>query len=260
MILVNQIQRFFDLHWSMEIDINQNPTTNMALDEAAAKHCLQNPTQAFLRLYSWSPWAVSLGAHQNINHIDTNRCQDLGFSVVRRPTGGRAVLHAHELTYSVAVMTNTVMMSHHDVYHIVHHCLLEALHHCGFTNLGFEKSQPKFSELYAREVSSALCFSSSARYEVMWAGKKIIGSAQKLYRHNDQTVVLQHGSILLGPGHEQLADLLVVPSVEQQKHIKQQLMERSITLEQLSQKKVEFIPIAQSILNVFLEKQHQAGT
>lgn len=250
-----QIRSFGRLHWNCGVDEHQNPEMNMRLDEGAAKECMKNPEQAFLRLYSWSPWAVSLGAHQRMDNIDINRCAELGYTIVRRPTGGRAIFHANELTYSIAVALNSPTFTHHDVYRLMHRYLLVSLQHCGFSHLDFEKAQPKFSDLYAKELSSALCFSSSARYEVLWSGKKVIGSAQKLYQQGDKTVVLQHGSVLLGPGHEFLAELLAGITSEQREGIKRRLMERSITLEQICGQKVEFLQIAESIIQVFSEQQ-----
>lgn len=249
------IQPFWGLHWNCVVDEYQNPEMNMRLDEEAAKECLKNPERAFLRLYSWSPWAVSLGTHQKMDNIDIKRCAELGYTIVRRPTGGRAIFHANELTYSIAIALNSPTFTHHDVYRLMHGYLLLSLQRFGISHLDFEKAQPKFSDLYAKELSSALCFSSSARYEVLWSGKKVIGSAQKLYQQDDKTVVLQHGSVLLGPGHEFLAELLAGITSEQCKKIKRHLMERSITLEQIYGQKVEFLRIAENIIQVFSEQQ-----
>ncbi|RME01602.1 MAG: hypothetical protein D6814_01155, partial [Calditrichaeota bacterium] len=85
--------------WRLILDGPADAFTNMATDVALVE-CVSRPV---LRLYAWHPWAISLGFHQSLKAIDRQRCRQEGIDVVRRPTGGRAVLHAEEITYSVVV-------------------------------------------------------------------------------------------------------------------------------------------------------------
>lgn len=76
---------------------------NMEFDEYLAGRLLEGKGSPTLRVFGWSPYAVSLGYHQSEDEIDLQRCAEEGIDVVRRPTGGRAILHAHEVTYSVVM-------------------------------------------------------------------------------------------------------------------------------------------------------------
>ena len=179
-----------------------------------------------LRLYRWRPWAISLGRHQSPSSIDTACCRRDGIDVVRRPTGGRAILHAEEMTYSI------VMPAHdsgiHQVYREISEALVAGLRLFG-VDASLQRSQPDFVELY-RDPSSIPCFSSTARYEVEWNGRKLVGSAQRRYTSESAAVVLQHGSILCGPAHRRLADYLTLPDDQVQKNVRAALHERTADL------------------------------
>ncbi len=173
---------------------------NMQRDLDLAQHATDTGT-AVLRLYSWQPFAVSLGHSQNIDSIDVKACEERGFDVVRRPTGGRAVLHADEITYCLACVLPPDV-SQHDVYREVHVDLLRAMKTLGATNASFAKQQTDFREHY-KKVESSACFSASARWELEWQGKKLVGSAQRMFGRT----LLQHGSIPLNPGFERIAEV-----------------------------------------------------
>ena len=138
--------------------------------------------------------------------------QSAGIDVVRRPTGGRAILHANELTYSVVMQVRGKNVL--NVYEDISRALIVGLQELG-ASVAIEKSQPHFPSLY-RSSSSVACFSSAGRYEIKYNGKKLVGSAQRRYAVvNGEEVVLQHGSILLGSEHKQIVDYLNFPSEEQ---------------------------------------------
>ena len=157
-----------------------------------------------LRLYRWQPWAISLGYNQSEGAIDAERCRADGIDVVRRPTGGRAILHAEELTYCVAMYAErkSVMA----VYNDISRSLVRGLALMG-VEVSLQRSQPDFPAAY-REASSIPCFTSSARYEIEHRGRKLVGSAQRRFSGGARDVVLQHGSILCGTAHRRLADYL----------------------------------------------------
>ena len=150
---------------------------NMEADERLAEGLLLGGGDATLRLYTWSPWAISLGHHQDPREIDSEQCLVDGIDVVRRPTGGRAILHAEELTYCIVMPADGQSVI--QVYNAIGVALLRGLRNYGVV-ASLEKSQPNFPSLY-RQASSVPCFSSSARYEIAFQGRKMVGSAQRRY-------------------------------------------------------------------------------
>jgi lipoate-protein ligase A len=177
--------------------------SNMALDAAMAGALAAGQGAPTLRLYGWNPWAISLGYNQREEEIDAARCRESGIDVVRRPTGGRAVLHAEELTYCVVMPAGRRSIL--DVYNDISRALVRGLGLFG-VEATLQRSQPNFPEHY-RSPSAIPCFTASARYEIEWDGRKLVGSAQR--RVTGAThVVLQHGSILCGPAHKRLTEFI----------------------------------------------------
>ncbi|MBI4536048.1 MAG: lipoate--protein ligase family protein, partial [Ignavibacteriae bacterium] len=177
---------------------------NMEFDEQCARTLLAGAGVPTLRLFRWKPWAVSIGFNQNIGEIDVEKCAALGIDVVRRPTGGRAILHAEELTYSVVMLAGRHSVL--EIYNMISKALVNGLSLFGI-EATLQRLQPNFAETY-KHPSSIPCFTASARYEIELNGRKLVGSAQRRYRNDEREVVLQHGSILTGPAHRRLADLL----------------------------------------------------
>ena len=157
------------------------------------------------RFYAWSPPAVSLGRTQNPADIDRERCRADGVDVVVRPTGGRAVFHADELTYSFFATTT---LPNEVIYQMVHETILRALSSVGVA-AEFCRSQPDFKARYAT-AESVSCFTASARYELQVDGRKIVGSAQR----RNGNVLLQHGSLPLSARHRQLSRYIANDSRE----------------------------------------------
>jgi lipoate-protein ligase A len=198
------------------------------------------------RLYGWNPWSVSLGYNQKETDIDKDKCKEYGFDIVRRPTGGRAVLHANELTYSV-VLKLPNGMTVHDAYRDIHIILLSGLKKLGCPQLGFEQAQPDFKNLYGKQDGlSVSCFASSARWEIEWKGKKVIGSAQRLFGNT----LLQHGSILLGPGHELLAEVASLDDEIKRKRLKDFTLDHSATLSEACDRMIDYKESANSIIDI----------
>ena len=153
-----------------------------------------------LRLYRWRPHAVSYGFHQRLADFATDAIASMGFDLVQRPTGGRAILHAEELTYSVVGPSPGPLFgdSLHTCYMRINAALvrfLQELGHEAEISGGEDRS----------EMRQAVCFKSAGQHEIRVGGRKIIGSAQ---RRRDG-VFLQHGSILTGPRHADLLACLV---------------------------------------------------
>ncbi len=171
---------------------------NMAADaELLARRKPGDPP--VLRLYRWSPSAVSYGYHQDPDDFDRGVIDRRGWGLVRRPTGGRAILHAQELTYAVAGDAPSSRFGDdlHAVYSAINGALTEFLRRLGLS--------PDISQGESLAAArGAVCFQTAGRHEVTVGGRKLVGSAQR--RHPDR--FLQHGSILTGPAHVDLLECL----------------------------------------------------
>jgi len=161
---------------------------NMALDEAVATAVRQAAQRPTLRLYGWDKASVSLGCFQDISGIDLSYCNKRGISIVRRPTGGRAVLHDRELTYSFSIRTDRPPFSKGllDSYRRIGSALLLAL-----SRSGISSEARKERERGRVLAGSPLCFRSSSLGEILADRRKVAGSAQKRWSDG----LLQQGSI-----------------------------------------------------------------
>ncbi len=168
---------------------------NMAVDEELLARTQAGERVPVLRLYTWNPPAVSLGRFQKIEEaVNVDVCKKHGFDIVRRITGGRAVLHRHELTYSIVSRIDNPLFppNVHGTYKVIAAGLV-----AGLKNLGIPAEMVSRTGRYARLVNrnaeAPSCFSSPSWYEIVVNGKKIIGSAQRRLAG----AFLQHGSILI---------------------------------------------------------------
>lgn len=152
-----------------------------------------------LRLYRWEPAAVTVGYNQDFSDFDESAIRAAGYDLVRRPTGGRAILHADELTYAVIGSSPGPVFGAtlHESYMKINRALLAFLADLG---VAADISAGESRE----EARGLVCFRSAGRHEVSVAGRKIIGSAQRRTGGN----FLQHGSILAGPRHLELSSFL----------------------------------------------------
>jgi lipoate-protein ligase A len=215
---------------------------NMEFDERLARNMAAEAGPPTLRLFRWEPWAISLGFNQDITEIDSEACQQLGFDIVRRPTGGRAILHAEELTYSVVmpadVLDSTVSpnganaKSVLEVYNQISRALVRGLELFG-VDVDLQKSQPDFAQEY-KHPTSIPCFTSSARYEIEWKRKKLVGSAQRRFHSDAGEVVLQHGSILTGPAHRQLVECLTLKEERMLALIRKEMHDKTTDLAEVT--------------------------
>lgn len=146
----------------------------------------------FVRLYRWNPGCVSFGRNEPARRrYNRRRIGDLGLDTVRRPTGGRAVWHEHEVTYCVAGPVTT-FGSLGDTYIFIHEMLVSAM-----ARLGIDAQLARKTSR-APGLESGACFASPVGGEVVVDGKKLIGSAQI----REGNTFLQHGSILLEDGQD----------------------------------------------------------
>jgi len=227
---------------------------NMAADEVLAAIAAHN-RHVILRLFEWNPWTLSLGKHQGINAVNLERCRQAKIMVVRRLTGGRAVLHARELTYSICVPVSADGVGiHHEVALKVGQALCHGIRALGAEVDWMPKGRgtsykPGVPQGVPTLRKSALCFASVARGEILWRGKKVVGSAQRVLNG----VILQHGSILLGSGHERIVDLLD----DRSEKSSEVLRSHTATLKEILGEIPEVPLVAQRILEGF--RQHFDG-
>jgi lipoate-protein ligase A len=175
---------------------------NMVVDHLLAREYGRRLDKPLLRFFTWNPYCISLGYHQKATDISRKQCIEKGIDLVRRPTGGRAILHAEELTYSVIYPFNNRDVS--QFYKNIHIPFVQTLNQLGIP-ASFEKVQPDFRSIYKTD-RSLLCFATSAKHEVEIDGKKLIGSAQRIY----ENAILQHGSLLIGAFHEEIVNFLEI--------------------------------------------------
>jgi lipoate---protein ligase len=164
--------------------------THMALDAELLRRHLAGELPPVVRFYRWQPAAISLGYHQK---DDFGGGDSLGLSVVRRPTGGRAVLHHGDLTYMVVCSGLQGTVEH--TYQQLSAFLIK-----GMARLGIPINFGVQGRGYIGKTS---CFGTATRGDLVWQGQKLIGSAQ-LRRGRG---ILQHGSILLNPDRSLMKQL-----------------------------------------------------
>nr|MDA3850144.1 biotin/lipoate A/B protein ligase family protein [Spirochaetaceae bacterium] len=167
------------------IDPPCSAARNMAVD-----HLLFEDSGAWLRLYQWEIPSVSLGYFQSSQEVNLQAIKDSNTALVRRITGGKAVLHQHELTYSLSVPVDWFPGALHESYKAIGLCLLEGLKQLGVDSELVERKPEAFE--------NGNCFQVPGWYELISRGKKIIGSAQKRRRGR----LLQHGSLLIDRDNE----------------------------------------------------------
>jgi lipoate-protein ligase A len=178
----------------------------MAIDEAIFISCQEKKSPPTIRIYGWTPPAVSLGYFQKAeNAVDLDACKRRGVDVVRRLSGGRAVFHHRELTYSIICREGTPPLGSSvlETYKTISECLISTLKGLGL-QVQWVASRDKHTASMEKD-QTASCFSSPSWYEITVEGKKICGSAQK----RGDGVLLQHGSLLIEYDPELLAEVLI---------------------------------------------------
>jgi lipoate-protein ligase A len=168
---------------------------NMAMDEALLARAQREETMPVLRFYGWDPPTVSLGRFQNIEAaVNCEACKERGIGIVRRITGGRAVLHHRELTYSVIARIDDPLFPPGVLatYKTIAACLVEGLRSIGLPAETVARSS-RHAAMVKKGMKDAACFSSPSWYELLVNQRKIVGSAQRRLSR----AFLQHGSLLL---------------------------------------------------------------
>ena len=190
--------------WRLLITSPSPGAWNMAVDEAILEAVEQKSSLPTLRFYAWDPPCLSIGYAQPCNDIDPSRLNDLQWDWVRRPTGGRAILHTDELTYSVITPLSDPRVSGGvlESYQRLSSALLTGLHRLNIP----AESQPNPTSARGKK-NDAVCFEVPSSYEIVVRGKKLVGSAQ-VRRKN---MLLQHGSLPLWGDLTRITQVLTYP-------------------------------------------------
>lgn len=214
----------------------QSPAYNMALDETLLNWHSRGLIPPVLRFYGWKPAALTLGHFQKtVGRIDIEATKAKGIEIVRRPTGGLAVLHDNELTYSVIVSEAHEKMpaSVIEAYRVLSQGILE-----GYRNLGIQ-AELAIPDAPVGRTGTAVCFEEASWYELEIDGKKAAGSAQ----NRQKGVILQHGSIPIEMNTETLYDLFIFANEKVKERAREafaqkavfihDILEREVTMEEL---------------------------
>ena len=216
---------------------------NMALDEAVQDAVAAGEAPPTLRFYQWAPPAVSLGKRQPVDGVDLARCRRDGVDVVRRPTGGLAILHTDELTYSIATLPTDPRAAGAilDAYKRLSAGLVEGLRQLGVP------AELNPVNPYGTPSGSAACFEAPSAYEITAGGKKLMGSAQS----RPAGRVLQHGSLPLVGDIARVADYLSFASAAERDALRTHLGQRATTLRDALGRAVSFDEAAAALRDGF---------
>lgn len=218
---------------------------NMAVDEAILEHIGHGESSPTLRLYAWDPACLSLGHAQPFADVDMDRLKQRGWEVVRRATGGRAILHTDELTYSVIAPSNEprVEGSILESYNRLAQALLLAVKNLEIPVEMKEHVGHASSMTYPNPV----CFEVPSTYEITVNGKKLIGSAQARKKEG----VLQHGSLPLTGDLTRICQALVFETEAKREAASIRLLERATTVESALGYAVSWENAAQAFVEAF---------
>ncbi|WP_426452413.1 lipoate--protein ligase family protein [Paenibacillus sp. S-38] len=209
------------------------PDYNMAVDEAILTAHSEGRVPPTVRFYGWNPPTLSVGYFQKAQtEVDFEALEREGIGFVRRATGGRAVLHDRELTYSMIVSEQYegIPRSVTEAYRVLSEGLLLGFRRLGLAADMVQLESEEDKSQYA-SIGSAACFDSPSWYELVVEGRKIAGSAQT----RQKGVVLQHGSILLDLDADQLFGLLKFASERVGERMKAQFLRKAVAINDLRQ-------------------------
>lgn len=208
--------------WRLIYDQPTVGARNMAVDEAILAAVAAGNSPPTLRLYTWNPPCLSLGYGQRTRAADTERLAERGWSLVRRPTGGLAILHTDELTYSLSLPLDDPLAGGGIVesYRRISTALLAALESLGAQPHADRKDKD------AAPNPSPVCFETPSHYEITVDGRKLVGSAQARKGGG----LLQHGTLPLTGDLARICDALAYPDEAARAAAKAEVRARAITL------------------------------
>jgi len=229
--------------WRLLLSPPARGAWNMAVDEAILEAVGRGGSLPTLRLYAWEPACLSLGYAQPLTDVDIPCLQARGWEMVRRPTGGRAVLHVDEITYSVIAPLNEPRVAGTllESYSRLAAALVEALR---LLSLPVEVQERVET---SSKTPNPVCFEVPSTSEITTGGKKLVGSAQA--RHKEG--VLQHGSLPLTGDLTRILQVLAFPDEEARTRAASHLLERATTVETALGRVVSWNEAAQAYTAAF---------
>jgi len=229
--------------WRLIITPPARGAWNMALDQSILEHIGRGESTPTLRLYAWTPACLSLGHAQPFADVDTARLKERGWEVVRRATGGRAILHTDELTYSVIAPSDEprVEGSVLESYNRLAQALLRAVKQL---EVPVEMKEGKVTE---SATPNPICFEVPSTYEITVDGKKLIGSAQARKKEG----VLQHGSLPLTGDLTRICQALVFENELARENASKRVLARATTVESALGREVSWETAAQAFIHAF---------
>ncbi len=234
--------------WRLLITPPLDGATNMAIDEAILYALAEGRGQPTLRLFQWAPPCLSLGYNQHWQEIDEEACRRLGYTWTRRPTGGKAILHTDEATYSLIIPQDDPRIHGGIVesYRVLSLGLLRSLEILGLPAVqAADQAEPTANSTDRGPV----CFDTPSRYEITWQGKKLIGSAQLRRKQ----IVLQHGSLPLHGDLNRILEVLIFPNEERVRQ-RELLPQRATTLAQALGQTLSFETVAAALAQGFAQQ------
>jgi lipoyl(octanoyl) transferase len=229
------------------VDESATPAENMARDEALLRRVIAKESEPCVRFYQWRPAGLSLGRFQKIDKgVDLDACRKYGVDVVRRLTGGEAVLHDDELTYSIAIPFTHPKFDGRgvvDTYKTISRALVKGLQLSGVrsTMAGEAPTRPD-------PAGQGVCFYTPTVNEVVAQGKKIIGSAQT----REKLIILQHGSIPIDWDVDKQLDVMSIPK-ENREVFKNLFKNRATTITEQLGKRPDFHELVKNFSKGFEE-------
>jgi len=195
----------------------------MAVDEALLLSVAAEQTLPTVRFYAWTPPCLSLGYAQPLSDVDLAQLASRQWGLVRRPTGGRAILHTDELTYSVVAPMSEPRVRGGVVesYRRLSAGLVR-----GLDLMGLAAQADREYALPGRDAKGAVCFETPSNYEITVGEKKLLGSAQT----RKQGVVLQHGALPLSGDIARICDVLRFDSDDERRQARERVSRRATTL------------------------------
>ena len=229
--------------WRLLITAPARGAWNMAVDEAILENIGRGDSLPTLRLYAWDPACLSLGHAQPFADVDTARLKERGWEVVRRATGGRAILHTDELTYSVTGSAEEPLLAGGvlESYNRIAQALLLAVRDL---ELNVEMKEGKEND---HTAPNPVCFEVPSTYEITVDGKKLIGSAQARKKEG----VLQHGSLPLTGDLTRICQALVFENETAREKASQRLLTRATTVESALGRALSWEAAAQAFIHAF---------
>jgi lipoate-protein ligase A len=217
---------------------------NMAIDEAIMEAVAVGSAPPTLRLYQWQPPCVSLGKRQPLSGIDIARCREDGVDIVRRSTGGLAILHTDELTYSIVTSPDDPRAAGAvlDSYRKLSQGLV-----AGLRLLDVPAEMQPVNLDGASHYASAACFEAPSAYEITAGGRKLMGSAQT----RPHGKLLQHGSLPLYGDITRLIEYLTFADDAERLALREHLRQRATTLREVLGREVSFEQAAKALAQGF---------